>query len=384
VRIVFATHAYAPAVGGAERYAQGLAEAIADAGHDVHVLTPNRDSAEAFYEYGHAPFTLREEELSGVHVRRIDLTPPHRRWRPQQRSGPIPSQRARSMWAAYRDALHAEIARIHPDAVVTLPHAFPNVEAAFTAGASNATVYAPLLHEFDPAWDVGTITSLVSRADFTIAMTTWERGRLVEAYGADATRVVIAPPGVDAPDETTVTPWKASGPYVVSIGRRVASKRLPQVAEAVSALRDEGLDLKHMIVGPAGEPAVDDVLAKLGDAVEIVDEVNEATKWSLIKGAVASVSFSERESFGIAAVESWRMRRPVISRRTPVAAELVDDGRTGFLVEDITGLEDALRHLHQDRRASDTMGIAGYERAREFSWNRSAQALLEALHTDPA
>ena len=37
MRIVFATHAYAPAVGGAERYAQGLAVALAGLGHEVHV-----------------------------------------------------------------------------------------------------------------------------------------------------------------------------------------------------------------------------------------------------------------------------------------------------------------------------------------------------------
>ena len=55
MRIVFVTHAYAPAVGGAERYAQNLAENFVRAGHEVHVLTPNRISAESFYEFGHGP-----------------------------------------------------------------------------------------------------------------------------------------------------------------------------------------------------------------------------------------------------------------------------------------------------------------------------------------
>jgi glycosyltransferase involved in cell wall biosynthesis len=384
VRIVFATHAYTPAVGGAERYAQGLAEALAQAGHDVHVVTPNSDSAEAFYEYGHQPLTLREEELSGVHIHRIELAASSRWWKPTPRSGPIPVETAHRMWAGYEHSLASALSAIRPDATVVLPHAFPNVEAVFSSGSSHQIAYTPLLHEEDPHWNVDTITSFVVRANIVIALTEWERNRLIRSYRADPTTAVVVPPGVTAPDVETVTPWVTSEPYVVSVGRRVVSKRLPLIAQAVASLRSDGIDLKHLIVGPAGEAAVDDALGRLGDAVEIVGEVDDATKWSIIKGAVASVSMSNRESFGMAAVESWRMRRPVISRRTPVTAELVDDGTTGLLVDDSAELRRSLRQIHDNRPEADAMGNTGYARARRFSWNASRRVILEALQTDPA
>ncbi len=383
MRIVFATHAYAPAVGGAERYAQGLAEALAHAGHDVHVVTPNSDSAEAFYEYGHQPLASLEEELSGVHIHRIGLAPSGRWWKPTPRSGPIPVETAHRMWTDYEHSLTSALTSLRPDATVVLPHAFPNVSAVFSSRSSHRIVYAPLLHEEDPHWGVDTITSFVMRANIVIALTEWEQNRLIRSYRAVPTTAVVVPPGVTAPEEATVTPWESSQPYVVSIGRRVASKQLPLIAQAVAALRSDGINLRHLIVGPAGEAAVDEALATFGDAVEIVGEVDEETKWSIIRGATASVSMSDRESFGIAAVESWRMRRPVISRRTPVMAELVDDGTTGLLVDDGADLERSLRHICGNYQEADTMGNTGYSRAERFSWDVSARALLNALHADP-
>ncbi len=76
MRIAFATHAYAPAIGGAERYAQGLAEAIAAQGHDVHVFTPNATSAEVFYEFGYMNSSTVSEAVNGVHVHRVPISYP--------------------------------------------------------------------------------------------------------------------------------------------------------------------------------------------------------------------------------------------------------------------------------------------------------------------
>ena len=66
LRIAFTPHAYLPAVGGAERYTQGLAEALAANGHDVHVVVADIDNAEAFYELGHQATTRGNETIGGV------------------------------------------------------------------------------------------------------------------------------------------------------------------------------------------------------------------------------------------------------------------------------------------------------------------------------
>ncbi|MCZ7533571.1 MAG: glycosyltransferase family 4 protein [Acidimicrobiia bacterium] len=384
MKVVFATHAYAPVVGGAERYAQGLAEALAGLGHEVHVLTPNRVSAEAFYTTGYSRAGVASETMGGVAVHRLRLDPPLLSSFGGASHSLLSDTRRQRMWNSYERALHDTIADLSPEVTITLPHDFPNVAAALTARARGIGVYAPLLHEQDPAWDIDTIATLVAQSDRVLAMTHWERRRLIDAYGATPEATLVVPPGVEAPDVETVAASGRDAPYVLSVGRRTASKNLPATAAVVSALRSEGFDLQHLVVGPGDAHQLDDSLDAFGDAVEVVGEVDEATKWSLIKGAVAMVSMSEHESFGIAAVESWRMGRPIIALQTPVSKELVSHNTDGFLVKDASGLHDAVETLLQDPDRATTMGTAGFEHAKQFSWQTSAEIFLEAVPVPPS
>ena len=268
MRIVFATHAYAPAVGGAERYAQGLAMALTGLGHEVHVLAPNRASAEAFYTTGYPRAGAPSETVDGVVVHRIRLDPPL----PSSlllssfgRAGHslISDNRRQRMWGRYERALHDTIADLAPDATITLPHDFPNVAAALSSRARGIGVYAPLLHEQDPAWDLDTIATLLAQSDTVLAMTHWERQRLIDAYGATPETTVVVPPGVEAPDVESVAASERTVPYLLSVGRRTASKNLPATAAVVSALRSEGADLQYLVVGPGRRPAARRFLGRI-------------------------------------------------------------------------------------------------------------------------
>jgi glycosyltransferase involved in cell wall biosynthesis len=379
VRIAFATHAYAPAIGGAERYAQGLAEAIAADGHDVHVFTPSAATAEVFYEFGHVNKNTASETLNGVHIHRVPISYPHRPLMRPPESGPIPVDKAHLMWEHYGAALRSEIRTVEPDAIVALPHAFPNVVSVLELESFPPVAYAPLLHEDDPAWSIERIATLVARANIVIALTEWERQRLVDAYGSELSRTIIVPPGFDSPDPEDVQAWTGAATYVLSLGRRSAGKHLPETAEAVRRLRADGADIKFVVAGPGNDAKVDAALLESGDAIEMMGEIDESTKWSLLKGSLAAVSMSSRESFGIAAVESWRMQRPVIARRGPISDEVVNDGVSGLLVSDSDDLEQSLLRLYADRSLATEMGYAGFAQSQSFTWESAVAPLLSAL-----
>jgi glycosyltransferase involved in cell wall biosynthesis len=382
VRIAFATHAYAPAIGGAERYAQGLAEAIAAQGHDVHVFTPNATSAEVFYEFGYMNSSTVSEAVNGVHVHRVPISYPHRPLMRPPASGPIPVEKAHLMWERYGVALRSEIRTVEPDAIVALPHAFPNVVSVLELESLPPVAYAPLLHEDDPAWSIGRIAALVARADIVIALTEWERQRLTDAYGSEPSRTIIVPPGVESPDPEDVQEWTGAATYVLSLGRRSAGKHLPETAEAVGRLRAEGIDIKYVVAGPGNDAEVDAALLKTGDATEMIGEIDESTKWSLLKGSLATVSMSSHESFGIAAVESWRMGRPVIARRGPISDEVIQDGVSGLLVSDSAELERSLLKLYNDRTLATAMGQAGFRRSKALTWDAAIAPLVAALYAE--
>jgi len=73
------------------------------------------------------------------------------------------------------------------------------------------------------------------------------------------------------------------------------------------------------------------------------------------------------ESFGIAAVEAMAMGLPVVASRVGGLAEIVEDGRTGFLVKpgDVVELAGAVRRLMDSPDMRAQMGQAGRRRAVE-------------------
>ena len=73
------------------------------------------------------------------------------------------------------------------------------------------------------------------------------------------------------------------------------------------------------------------------------------------------------ESFGIAAVEAMAMGLPVVASRVGGLAEIVEDGRTGFLVKpgDAVELAGAVRRLMDSPDMRARMGQAGRRRAVE-------------------
>jgi len=384
MKLVFAPHAYAPAIGGAERYTQGIAEALVTMGHEVHVVAPNRVSAEAFYASGHVEAGPREQLINGVQVHRIRLGPSKLRSLGRKRSvGVLPVAHAEAMWRRYARALRREIGRIAPYATVTLPHAFPNVSAALGAPMCGVSVYAPLLHEEDPAWRIEPVADLVSKSDVVLAMTTWERARLVDAYGAKADRTFVAPPSVEAPDPDSVRARVVEIPYVVSIGRRTASKELTTTARAVQQVNAAGIPLRLIVAGPGDDADLDRELRSFGSSVEIIGAVSERDKWELIKGCVATVSMSAAESFGIGITEAWAMGRPAIARHVPAVASFVADGVDGLLVESEQELVSAITTLltHGDR--ATRMGAAGRPKVRRTA-ESTASTVISAIDSVPA
>ncbi len=377
MRIVFATHAWDPVIGGAERYARQLAEGFAGMGHEVHAIVPNRSSAEAFYEYGHQEAGPREEHLNGVHVHRIPLDPAWS-WslKPKGTIRPMPVAKAHLMWRRYATVLAHDIDELAPDATITLPHAFPNIPAALDASGRGIAVYAPLLHEEDPAWRISPIAELVAKSDVVLAMTKWERERLIDAYGAGTERTLVAPPSVDAPDPDTVPRVVSDTPYVVAIGRRTVSKELLTTASAVDKLNTDGIPIRFVIAGPGDDPDLDRELQSFGSFIEIIGTVPEFEKWGLIKGAVASVSMSVAESFGIGIAESWAMRRPAIARRVPSISSVVDDGIDGLLVDTEHDLAAAIKTLLTDPEVASRMGAAGEPKA--LRKGKSSASILES------
>ncbi|MBA2382205.1 MAG: glycosyltransferase family 4 protein [Chloroflexi bacterium] len=146
--------------------------------------------------------------------------------------------------------------------------------------------------------------------------------------------VATIPHGLDlarAPFGTTV------GSYLAFVGRIAPEKG---VADAVALARATGLSLRvaAKVYDRRERELFDEVVAPAIEegVVEFLGEVGPGQRDELYAGALATVMLGAwPEPFGLVAIESMATGTPVIARRAGALPEIIEHGRSGFLVDDL-------------------------------------------------
>ena len=83
------------------------------------------------------------------------------------------------------------------------------------------------------------------------------------------------------------------------------------------------------------------------------------------------------EAFGLVILEAFAAGIPVIGTRSGGVPELVEDGRTGLLVEqgDVDGLYHAMRQLLLDHELRRRLGATARKTAINMSWENTVDRL---------
>jgi glycosyltransferase involved in cell wall biosynthesis len=136
------------------------------------------------------------------------------------------------------------------------------------------------------------------------------------------------------------------GGYALFLGRMNPDKGVPHAA---AAARAAGVPLK--IAAKMSEPAEIDyfesaVRPLLGGGIEYIGEVGRREKAELLAGATCLLNpINWPEPFGMVMIEALAAGTPVVATKVGSTPEIVDDGLTGFLVENRFELVDALRSV---------------------------------------
>lgn len=160
------------------------------------------------------------------------------------------------------------------------------------------------------------------------------------------------------------------------LGRLVKEKGLDIFAEVLTELRRRGVPHKALVVGTG--PARDWFAGQVSDAVftgfQSGDDLGRAV-------ASMDVFFnpSVTETFGNVTTEAMAAGVPVVAARATGAVDLVEDGRTGFLVRprDVSGYADAIGRIVADPAMRRAMGDAGHAAAAGYRWDLANQAALD-------
>jgi D-inositol-3-phosphate glycosyltransferase len=238
----------------------------------------------------------------------------------------------------------------------------------------------------------------IATSDVILAPTPAEAGQLVGLYRADPASLRIVPPGVDhrlfapRPRERArarihLTRDVRLALYVGRIqphkGPDVAVRTL---AEAVAQDPAAGEDLMLAVVGgPSGEKAEVARLMELASALDVADRVvlfpPQAQERLADFYAAADVVLvpSRSESFGLVALEAQACATPVVASAVGGLPFVVEDGRTGFLVEghDPADHAAAVLRILRDPILQASLGAEASRRALRFTWDTTAGQMLD-------
>jgi len=165
---------------------------------------------------------------------------------------------------------------------------------------------------------------------------------------------------------------------VLSVGRLEANKRVDLIIRAMAHV-DRGVRLIVVGGGPL-RAQLEDTAGRSGvaDRVTWTGEVDEHQLIELYAGALAIVFPPFDEDYGYVTLEAFLARKPVVTTSDAGGPlEFVAEAVTG-LVADPTpeGVGAAIARLAADRRAAQSLGDAGYERARSITWDGVVDRLM--------
>ena len=99
----------------------------------------------------------------------------------------------------------------------------------------------------------------------------------------------------------------------------------------------------------------------------------------LYRGAAAFVDTSLYEGFGYQVLEAMACGTPVVASDTTSLPEIVGDAGLLCPPGDAQAFADALRRVLDDSALAGDLRARGLARAAEFTWDRTARALADAI-----
>jgi glycosyltransferase involved in cell wall biosynthesis len=154
--------------------------------------------------------------------------------------------------------------------------------------------------------------------------------------------------------ETLLQEGRGEGDYLAFLGRICADKG---PLEAIEIARRAGLTLKVAAkVDPADRQYFDEQVKPVLDTsphVEFIGEINDGQKQDFL-GRARALLFPIRwpEPFGLVMIEAMACGTPVIAFNCGAVPEVMEDGLTGFVVDDIPGAVAAVGKLDRLFRPS--------------------------------
>ena len=213
------------------------------------------------------------------------------------------------------------------------------------------------------------------RADRVVVPSRYSAGIAHEVYQVPAERLAVVPEPIDLGEWrrrfAAVAPAPPRGPTVLSVARMYPRKRLEDLLRAAALLRDRIPPVRVRIVGEGPESVRLHALHATLGLGETVTFLGDIPRQALAVEYVRADCFclpTVQEGFGIVFAEAMAAGLAVVACRAAAVPELVEDRRTGLLVNPRSPeeLAMALETLLMNDGLRADLGRAGAARVASF------------------
>ncbi len=353
-----------------------LSQPITGIGRYTHeMLKRLTASGHEWFLYSHMPIIIGDWRRSNVHLR----------------TSRLPGRPLRLLWAQLM--LPRLASRDRVDLFWAPTHRLPRYLARDMARV--VTVHDLVWkHAGDtmPAarrWmDANSMPEIARLADRIIAVSQNTANDLISEVPGCADKIDAIPLGVAEPGprvaDGALAEFGLTEPYFLFVGTLEPRKNLRRLIEAYArlpaALRESAV---LAIVGGKGWGGVD-VSTIAGDAgvadrVRLLGYVDEEQLSALYSGALFLAMPSLYEGFGLPLLEAMIRGTPVLTSRRASMPEVVGDAALLVEPEDVDSITAGLAGLLGDQDLRTNLAAKAPDRARQFTWDRTAAQTLEVF-----
>lgn len=180
---------------------------------------------------------------------------------------------------------------------------------------------------------------------------------------------------------------KSSRPSVLYLGRLKPYKSVETVIYAVEKLVRTIPNLTFTIAGDGeSRPQLESLVRKLGleSAVKFAGKIRESDKPRLYARSWVAVQPSSMEGWGITTIEANASGTAVVAANVPGLRDSVQHTHTGMLVPwgDVNAFAKKIERLLISEVSRKYLEIEGLAWAKQFTWDKSANALLEIIEQE--
>lgn len=367
MRIVLLATTYFPLLNGHVRLIHNHAVGLSRRGHVVFLVTPLRDLRSS-----------REEMVEGVRVSRIAI--------PRSRNVVTMFFRllalVKGMISIRRNTGSADI--LYALGVI------PCIAALLLRRVMKSKVVLAL-DDLTAMKDQTVFSNRVNRmiavllsklSDATIFPTAFARNYILG--NRETKKAAIIPPGTDLNFFASSNRFNIQKGLILYAGGIRKRKGLDTLIRSVALVKDRFPDCRLVLAGAgAGRSALEALVQSLGisSSVDFTGRISEQELKQLHTLANIYVVPTSFDAYATSLVEAMAMSEPVISTNVSAPAEIVENGKSGLLVDfgDVQQLANAIARILTDEEFANSLGKQARKRVEELYDAKKSAASLEDL-----